>query len=340
MSEVAEILQGTELVSRFTEVAPPWMVYKAEYGFALQQLKSNDYTMKVAQNNPNSLLAAMTNVAACGLSLNPARKEAYLVPRKGGVCLDPSYMGLVKLATDTGSILWAQSKLVYENDTYQVNGVDEKPLHQTNPFGDRGKLIGVYCVAKTHDGSYLTENMSIEDVYAIRNRSEAYKSNPNKTPWATDEGEMVRKTVTKKASKMWPRSDNHDAERRLANAVQMSYDNEEVKLTTSNPQLNDYTDQQKDFYNQLISDSDALGMYIFQCTIAQGVKSNLYHSFVDGTKGKFQRIVDDLYSQGFDKFTEYLNLFAQAQESGDSDAMLELEAELTETEIEFIRSKI
>jgi recombination protein RecT len=37
-------------------------------------------------------------VAAIGITLNPASKLAYLVPRDGMVCLDISYMGLLHRA--------------------------------------------------------------------------------------------------------------------------------------------------------------------------------------------------------------------------------------------------
>ena len=48
MNTVAEILKSDELTERFDQVAPTWMQYPAEYGFAIQHLKSNDYLMKVA----------------------------------------------------------------------------------------------------------------------------------------------------------------------------------------------------------------------------------------------------------------------------------------------------
>ena len=55
--------------------------FEVEAGFAVQQLESNDYLLSVAMNNRQSVINAVTNVAAIGISLNPARKQAYLVPR-------------------------------------------------------------------------------------------------------------------------------------------------------------------------------------------------------------------------------------------------------------------
>lgn len=327
LSTLSTYHQDGKLKQKF-EIAPPWMNLEAEYGFALQHLRANPYLEQIADGNPTSLLSAFANVAACGLSLNPAKKEAYLVPRKGNICLDPSYMGLVKLATDTGAIEWVQAKLVYANDTFVMHGVDEKPTHEFSPFGDRGELVGVYCVARTSTGAYLTETMSIAEVYEIRDRSEAYKKNPQKTPWHSDPGEMIKKTVVKRASKMWPKSDDHIAESRLAAAIQVSHANEEVKLATSSPNLTDYSDEQKKVFDQYIEQDDALGMYEFQQTTPPGVFTSLYHSF-ERPKGKYQRVVDELTSRGHSQFVDYLEAYNVAKQEGDDLGLQEIQDEVS-----------
>lgn len=194
--------------------------WEKEKQFAIQALQANDFLAKVALGNPTSMQNAIINVASIGISLNPAMKHAYLVPRKGNVCLDLSYMGLLHLAQSSGVILWGQSKLVYANDTYENNGLSKEPTHKTNPFGDRGEIIGVYCTVKTIDGDYLTDEMSIADVYAIRDRSESWKRG-KMSPWKSDEGEMIRKTVVKRAYKYWPKCE------RLGEAIQVLNDNGE-----------------------------------------------------------------------------------------------------------------
>lgn len=193
--------------------------WEKEKQFAIQALQNNDYLTKIAFGNPVSLQNSIINVASIGISLNPALKHAYLVPRKGGVCLDLSYMGLLHLAQSSGVILWGQSKLVYNNDTYENNGLSKEPTHKTTPFGDRGEIVGVYCTVKTIDGDYLTDEMSIADVFAIRDRSEAFKKGMG--PWKTDHGEMIRKTIVKRAYKYWPKCE------RLGEAIQVLNDNGE-----------------------------------------------------------------------------------------------------------------
>lgn len=223
MSTQLSTMESTVLSyeGQFNEVNAYKMNFKKEANFALQLLKASSYLRSTAQENPDSLQNAITNVAAIGISLNPATKEAYLVPRGKAVCLDISAIGLIKLATDSGSILWGQTKLVHKNDTYESRGVGEKPFHKYEPFGERGPVVGVYVVVKTIDSDYLTEEMSLAECHAIRDRSEAWKAfKAKKTqscPWETDEGEMCKKTVIKRAQKYWPKSVRVDEAIRLLN---------------------------------------------------------------------------------------------------------------------------
>ena len=194
--------------------------FEAEAGFAIQALIGNEYALGIAQRNRQSVINAVVNIAAIGISLNPAKKQAYLVPRDGKICLDISYMGLMDLAMQSGSIRWAQCALVYSEDVFTLNGLDKQPDHKFNPFAkDRGSLIGVYAVVKTSDGDYLTHAMDIASVYDIRDRSSAWKAwveKKRKCPWVTDEGEMVRKTCIKQAYKYWPKGEKSD---KLDNAI-------------------------------------------------------------------------------------------------------------------------
>lgn len=185
--------------------------FEVEAGFAVQQMENNDYLLSMAMNNRQSVINAVTNVAAIGISLNPARKQAYLVPRDKKVCLDISYIGLVDLATQSGSIVWAKSELVYSADNFQMGEPGTLPSHKFNPFAkDRGEVIGAYVVVKTPGGEYLCDAMGIDEINSIRDRSsawKAYKSKGVSCPWVTDPGEMAKKTVIKRASKLWPKNE-------------------------------------------------------------------------------------------------------------------------------------
>ncbi len=190
------------------------IAFDREANFAIQVLTSNDYALKLATGNRQSVVNAVTNLAAIGLTLNPAKKQAYLVPRDGKICLDVSYMGLIELAIASGSVRWVKAEVVRETDDFVLNGLDKLPTHNFKPFDrNRGTVVGVYCVAKTIDGDYLTDTMNIDEVFEIRDRSSAWRAwvdKKKKCPWVTDEGEMIKKTIVKRASKMWPKTDRLD----------------------------------------------------------------------------------------------------------------------------------
>lgn len=195
----------------------PSVTFKRESEFAMQIFANNDYLAGVAVQNTTSTRSAIMNVAAIGVTLNPAQKLAYLVPRKGVICLDISYMGLMHIAQQSGAIKWCQSAIVRKNDKFMRTGIDRAPAHEFNEFDtieQRGEIVGAYAVVKSDDGDYLTHTMRAEDIFSIRDRSEAwkaYKTKGKSCPWVTDEEQMILKTVVKQAAKYWPRRDRLDA---------------------------------------------------------------------------------------------------------------------------------
>ncbi|EOF4340096.1 recombinase RecT [Enterobacter hormaechei] len=214
MSNIVEFVKQQEplFCGALTEQTVTWA---KESQFAIQYFQKNDFLAKTALSNPASAQNAIINVAAIGITLNPASKLAYLVPRDGMVCLDISYMGLLHLAQSTGSIKWGQCKLVYSADTYESNGLDSAPTHKYNAFGERGDVVGGYCTVKTADGDYLTEEMSLAEIKTVEGTSKA-KNGPWKTFWE----EMARKTIVKRASKYWPKA------QRLDNAIHLLNEDE------------------------------------------------------------------------------------------------------------------
>ena len=221
--EIEALVESTR--SQFeTVLIDKSMAFDREAEFALQAIFKNDYNKKLALQNPQSVRDAMSRVAAMGLTLNPEMKLAYLAPRDKMLQLIVSYMGLVHVAVDSGVVRFARAELVYANDVFELNGVDKEPTHKFSPFaapGARGALVGTYCVAKTQQGDYLTDWMVIEDVWNIRDRSDSWKAHVKegkKSPWATDESEMVKKTIIKRAYKLWPKAEGSHPER-LAHVI-------------------------------------------------------------------------------------------------------------------------
>jgi len=316
----------------FTAIAPPTMQFRAERGYAMQILQNNSYLLGVAEKNPISLMQAIRNVAAIGLSLNPAKKQAYLIPRKvkidnnyvDKIFLEPSYMGLCDIATGIGSIQWVQAKCVYANDVFVDNGPGQAPTHTYNAFSkERGEFVGVYCTAKTIGGDFLTTIMDKAQIEAIRDKSESWKRGQS-GPWKDFFEEQAKKTVVRNAYKMWPKGANYD---RLATAVQLSNDNEGIEFTTS-PELSSYTVEQKTYFDSLITSSDAVRMHIFMSSLDSGVQTSLFNSFEKGGITKYKNAVRELMHKGHQIVVDVIAAANDAAETGDDLAIKELWSDL------------
>ena len=212
MSSIEQIL--SQSLPQFQTIAKQHQLvrWSEESQFALQAYRRN---LKLQECLPETIQDAIINVAAVGLSLNPAHGYAYLVPEgvKIGddwkqVCqLRISFKGLIKVATDSGAIDWVAADVVKKNDTFEFRGKWELPVHSMEPFGDRGDPVGVYCVAKMHDGQCLTETAAWSEVLKAKAAAKTKKV------WDEWPEEMAKKFIIKRASKQWPKSD------RLENTV-------------------------------------------------------------------------------------------------------------------------
>lgn len=213
MSTWLEIIEDSAQKFKAIATTHNLVTWAEESQFAIQAIQKNE---KLAQCIPHTVQNAVINVAAVGLTLNPALGYAYLVPesekiKEGGreqwvqCCnLRVSFKGLLKIATDSGSILWAKAEIVKKNDLFKYCGPCELPKHEMEPFGDRGEVVGVYCVAKTHQGDYLVDVMSAAEIAKIRAAAK------QDGVWAKWPEEMAKKAILKRASKQWPKTDRTD----------------------------------------------------------------------------------------------------------------------------------
>lgn len=296
----------------------------AEQNYAIQQLYKSDFNIKIAQQNPVSVQNAVKNLSSIGISLNPALKHAYLVPRDGQICLDITYMGLMHLAQQEGAILWGQARIVYAKDTYVNVGVDAQPKHEYNSFGDRGEKVGAYCVVKLPNGDFLTEEMSADEIQSVRNTSKA--ESKSHSPWNTFETEMWRKTVVKRASKYWPKSGQ-----RLDNAIHVSNDTDGFDFSNS-VEPNDI-----DKLANYASDKHTpIELYGFLESVrsknGEDYYIDLYRRFPEGLKvsGKAKN------KKGQSMFLDYLEIFKGTDELAKDEAR----TELTDIEMKMINKQL
>lgn len=242
--ELSKDLVVGKLLPRVKEIGVSETQFKKEVSFALQHVSKN----KMLTNADGAtVMQSILNVVQVGLSLNPVLKLGYLVPRydrqsRKSICaFEPSYQGLVKLATDSGSVVSVASHLVYENDHFEVSyGTNESVEHKPT-FKNKGEIIAVYAVATLPDGSKMVDVMDMQEVEDIRERSDSYaafKAEKIKScVWVSDFGEMARKTIIRRLFKYIPKTETFE---RVAEAIK--YDEEDYTAT----------DAQKDYIEQLL----------------------------------------------------------------------------------------
>jgi recombination protein RecT len=209
------------------------MNFNREAGFAIQILCNNPYLLKC---DPESVKHAVVNVALTGLTLNPALKYAYLVPRKskdGVKCiLDLSYIGMIKILTDAGAVKNIDAGVIYSNDKFDFRrGSDPYFKHQP-ALSNRGEKVGAYAIAFLRDGGFQFEILGKEDIEKVRATSESWKNEEGRkySPWETWEDEMWKKTALKRLFKLLPKTNFSE---QLIASISHDYENEISDLKPS-----------------------------------------------------------------------------------------------------------
>lgn len=212
---------------KFLSANPFEMNYSQECGFAIMAIQNNPYLLNCSKE---SMQASIVSVALTGISLNPALKYAYLVPRKVKselrATLDISYIGMIKILTDAGAVKNVFADVVCERDHF-VYGQGSQPVleHRPDLLKDRGNPIGAYSIAYFRDGGFQFEVMSKPEIEKVRAMSESWKNESTReySPWERWESEMWKKTVLKRLFKVLPKTEFNE---QLIAALGKEHDNE------------------------------------------------------------------------------------------------------------------
>lgn len=217
-----------EAKSTFDKVADE-EVFNKEIRFAFQILRGNTLLQKC---DPDTIKNAISNIALTGATLNPALQQAFLIPRSisiGGkkvmsCCLDFSYRGLIKIATDTGSVKHWDAVEVFEGDEFSpVQGSENPHIHHIPKFprDPKAPIIAVYSRAVLSDGEKSFLYMEKYEIDDTRNTSQC----PNSPAWVKQYGQMAKKTVMKRHYKTLPQTD------RMSEAIQVINEHEGFEVT-------------------------------------------------------------------------------------------------------------
>lgn len=171
-----------------------------EYGFAKNSFLNNPTLQKC---EPSSILEAVVNIARTSLTLNPALRLAYLIPRKGKCTLDISYMGMIKLLRDSGAIKHIEAYVVFEDEEFihdvSNNKLHHQPIHSKTEVEHMKRIIlGCYTRAELPSGYVSYCFMPLWEILKIKSES---KNTGENSVWNKWRDEMIKKTVIKRHSK-------------------------------------------------------------------------------------------------------------------------------------------
>lgn len=174
-----------------------------------------------------SVLGALMTCAQLGLRPNvPSLGHAWLLPFKkrenvGGKWRDAwqcqlimGYQGYRELAQRSGQIASVVGRVVYENDTFDIEyGLEEKLVHKPFRGGHRGEPTDYYAVVKYTNGGYSFWSMSKTEAEEHRDKYAMARKKNHETgqetivgPWRDEFDTMAVKTTFLKLSKWMPKT--------------------------------------------------------------------------------------------------------------------------------------
>ena len=214
IEEVREELRPIE-----AQVAPVLPAHISSQKFMSVCMTALDNNPDLINADRQSLKVACLNAANDGL-LPDKREGAFVIfnekvkrkdPKTGrdveswvkAVKWMPMIGGILKKAYQSGKVQSISVELVHKNDTYRrAAGDDAQIVHEPLDFGDRGPVIGGYCIIRLKDADPYREVMSLDQINKVRSVS---KSKDN-GPWVTWWEEQAKKTLLRRALKRTPLS--------------------------------------------------------------------------------------------------------------------------------------
>lgn len=180
--------------------------FENEKLFVLQAIAENSTLKNCAEQNPISLIKAMSLLAKTDLSLNPITKLAYLIPSSEGkkenkklkVELRVSYIGLLRGLYSTGAIKSCQVEVICDNDYFKFKLGTKAFVDHVPPFENRGNIKGAYCVITLPSDAEIIEIMNIDALQKVRDIAKFDDI------WQAWTEEQSKKSVIKRAIKKIP----------------------------------------------------------------------------------------------------------------------------------------
>jgi recombination protein RecT len=207
------VLEGTGFQAALRSALPRHVRPERIIRVVLSAMTSNP---DILECDPNTVILSIMRAASMGLEPDGGPLgQGYLVPfwnskRRCKECqFIPGYRGLVKLARNSGEVEDVWAKVVYETDDFEFDELNNTPTrHRRNyDLEEPGKMIGAYAGARFRSGYTRYEYMPAREILSVKARTASKtKEGVIVGPWKDHEGEMWKKTVVRRLSKMLPLS--------------------------------------------------------------------------------------------------------------------------------------
>lgn len=200
MSNVAALIESQR--TQIQRALPRHMSADKMARVALTEIRKNP---ELGMCDPISFLGAIVQCAHMGLEPSSVFGHVYLIPfnnRKAGrkeVQIITGYRGFLELANRSDDVGAVVVQPVYENEDFSFirYANEDKIEHHTNPFGDRGELVGVYAICRLINGHSIVRTISKADVDKVARDNDI---------WRKYYEEMAMKTAIRRLSKHIPQS--------------------------------------------------------------------------------------------------------------------------------------
>lgn len=213
MSNLSPQLQASELKAELMQMTATFQAalpksIPAE-GFIRRIITSVQLEPKLLAADRKSLFVACMKAAQDGLLLDgrEAGLSVYNDRQNGGqtVAYLPMVGGILKKIRQSGEISSVRAHVVYEGDEFEYElGDDERIVHRPSLTAQGGKIVAAYAIAKFKDGDIQREVMSWAQIQKIASKATGI----GKACWASEPGEMSKKTVIRRLAKRLPSSND------------------------------------------------------------------------------------------------------------------------------------
>lgn len=286
---------------------------------------------------PQSIVSAIVNIAATGVSISPMSQYAFLQAQgiNQGDKKNPnwikemrlkiSYRGQIDILTSSGAVNWIRADVVREGDEFKYKGPYALPVIDVDdPFADdRQKIKGGYAVAELPNGTHYCEVLRAEELAEIENASKA-----NFGPWKNAfRPEMIKKASINRLQKTIPRNSQNKERIDAAFSVISQSDGFEF-AQESKPS---YEQIDLELFSEAVANANASMVYHLSRVHRGQVWVDLVGTHLDtapkNKKGLFRKAITDLEDTGRQMFQDAAMSLAQLMGDDDQSGAQEILSE-------------